>query len=114
MDIIGKVEEITGKKFEDLNYETRSVVKGWIDNLSQKEPTLEGLKNLISSWKSVIENELSKNEPSFFSWFFGWKNDFALKARLRNLILIEGFLQGPSKSKKALEDYLNNLDRKRG
>jgi len=105
MNIIDKIEEITGRKFEDLNYEERDVVRGWMSAISQKDPTIDSLREFVANWKVTVENQLANDELS-------QKKDMFLKARLKNLLAIEGFLQGPEKAKKALEAYLGTLEKK--
>lgn len=104
MNIIEKVAEITGVNFEDLNYAERQIIRGWVNALSQKELTLDSVKQFISSLKFAVENELANDTPS-------GKRDLFLKARLKNLMALEAFLQGPEKAKEALESYLKNLDK---
>lgn len=90
----------------------------WLNVLSTKEVSPEDIKSYIVSMRHAIEMELTKGDDSL-SWvsiisgfipFFGlirkWYQDMKqleLKARLRNYILLETFLNSPEKARRALE-----------
>jgi hypothetical protein len=102
MDILDKITELTGLKFEDLNQAERETAMNWVTQMAEREITLEDIKSFILSMRQAVDNELAIDNLS--------KNrDLYLKARLKNLILFEAFLTSPEKAKKALELYLKKL-----
>lgn len=100
-------------KYEDLSFGEKEVLHGWMDSLSRNELSIDKIKDNISLMKESVENELSKVESSWFTWFLGWKRDFSLKARLRNYMLLEGFLDSPEKAKKALAMQIEGLAKRK-
>ena len=58
----------------------------------------------LQELKTVVEKELT-------SFDLSERQDLFLKARLKNLVAIDGFLSGPEKAKAALESYLGKLKR---
>jgi len=73
--------------------------------------TLEGVRSRITSMREGVEEELSKTDSNFFTWFLGWKKDYSLKARLRTYLLIEGILSNPDKVKQSMEEMVANMTR---
>ena len=64
--------------------------------------------------KSLIEaasKELSelKESTSFWTYLYGWKKDFYLKARLKNYLILYDFLSAPEKARKYIEQSLKNI-----
>ena len=102
MDIIDKVAEVTGLGFEDLKGDERETVMNWINAIESREISLDSVKSFITGMRLAVDNELAVDNLSK-------KKDMFLKARLKNLIALEGYLEGPEKAKKALELYLNKL-----
>lgn len=115
-DLLAKIEDITGYKFEDMNEMERKRVMNWSAMIQQKEVTIDSIKESIAALKSVIEIELIDTEEYIY-YFFGLfkrvnRQHTFLKARLANILAIEGFLGGQEKAKKALEIYLHSLKTK--
>ena len=106
--------ERMGLKYEELKPAERETYHTWLETLSQKPIAPDDIKKYIRQMKESLEMELSKTDPSLFHWFFGWKRDFAMKARLRNYILLESFLDGPERAKHALAAHIEQLASKRG
>lgn len=94
-DILEKV----GYKFEDLNSLERETVISWSNALSSKDISVSDIRDFIDRLKVAVENELAVDGLSK-------TRDLYLKARLKNLLALEGFISGPEKAKKALELYL--------
>ncbi len=102
MDIIDKITEVTGLGFEDLKGDERETVMNWINAIESREVSLDSVRAFITGMRLAVDNELATDNLSK-------KKDMFLKARLKNLIALEGYLEGPEKAKKALELYLNKL-----
>jgi len=94
-------------KYEDLLEDEKKTLSEWMENLSKAELTLDSVKNYISRMKVTVEEELTKVGHES-------KQDIFLKARLRNYMLLENFLESPERAKKALEASISGikLDRK--
>ena len=106
------IDDILNKlnlKYEDLNSAEKETLDQWLELLSSKKLSLDDVKANIQQMKESVEQELSKTESNWFTWFLGWKKDYLLKARLRNYILLEAFLESPDKAKKALENMLSRV-----
>ena len=87
---------------EDLNASERETYYNMLHSLQQSELTIEKIREYIGSLRDAVENELTKYD-------LGPKQDIYLKARLRNYMLLESFLQGPVKAKKKLEETLKRV-----
>lgn len=102
MDVLDRIAELTGLKFEDLNQAERETAMGWVSSMAEKEITLDDIKNFVIGMRQSVDNELAIDSLT--------KNrDLYLKARLKNLIMLEAFLTSPEKAKKALELYLKKI-----
>ena len=102
---IDQMLERAGLKYEDLNAVERDTFNAMIEKVSKSEINNETLKEYITGMKNSIEKELSE-EPEFVRVFiFSFRNDknIFLKARLRNYLLLESFLESPKKAKEALD-----------
>jgi hypothetical protein len=105
--MIDEILERTGLKYEDLNEVEKETLNSWMQNLNKAELTLDSVKNYINQMKAGVEEELIKTGHDS-------KQDLFLKARLRNYMLLESYLDSPQKAKKALEMAIMSikLDRK--
>jgi hypothetical protein len=92
-----------GLKYQDLTPAEKETLNTWVDTLNKSKVTIEMARANVQAMREAVENELSEMKPSFFSWFFGWKRDYLLKARLRNYLLLEAFLSTHEKAKAAME-----------
>lgn len=113
------IEELLKKlnlKWDDLDTPGHSGEKDYLlklaEQASESKLTLEGLKERVILMREGLEQELTQYKPNFFTWFFGWKKDFLLKARLRNCIIIENILTSPDRAKKQMEEMLGNIARR--
>jgi len=97
-DILTKV----GLKYEDLKPAEKETLYGWVEALKTKEMSVQDIREYVSSLKYNIESELTKpdNSPT---------DDIFLKARLRNIMLLEAFLSSHDRAKSALEKQLKAL-----
>lgn len=83
-------------KYEDLNAPEKETLKTMLASMKQNVLTTDRIREYIHSMKEAVEQELTQ-------FGLGSKQDLFLKARLRNYILLESFLQTPEKAKKQLE-----------
>ncbi len=99
------IDEILKKfnvKYEDLSIGERETLTSWMKSLSSNELTIDKLRQYIQSMKESVENELTVTTNNSIQ-------DAFLKARLRNYLLIEGFLQSPEKARKAIERMISGI-----
>lgn len=89
-------------KYKDLTPIERETFFKKLDALKQSVLTIEQERDFIAHMRESVEQELTKPNLSH-------DEDLFLKARLRNLLLIESFLQGPVRAQKALERALKNV-----
>jgi hypothetical protein len=83
-------------KYDDLSPDERATVHAWYETLRKNELTLPKVTEFVTHLKEIVENELTKsNIPQ--------REDIFLKARLRNLMLLEGLLLSPEKARKQIE-----------
>ena len=82
--------------YEELTEHERDTLLTMAENLNKGELTLYDYKEYVARMKYGVETELAKHnlDP---------KQDVFLKARLRNLMLLEVFLQAPDKAKAAVD-----------
>jgi len=99
------IEEILKKynlKYEDLKPVEKETLNTWLDALKQGQLTIEKVRDYIRTMRDSVEHELTKSSV-------GNKDDLFLKARLRNLMLIEAFLSTPEKAKQAINRALAGI-----
>ena len=100
--MIDELLERTGLKYEDLNKAERETLDSWMQALSKNELTLAGAKSYIISMRDAVEQELTQVGHNS-------KQDILLKARLRNYMLLEGFLSTPEKAKEAIGRAISGI-----
>ena len=93
--MINEILEKSGLKFNDLNSSERETLYTWEEALAKSQISVEKIKTYITSMKAAVEQELTVSN-------LGSKQDLYLKARLRNYMLLEGFLSSPEKAKEAM------------
>ena len=91
-----------GLKYEDLNPIKRETLNTWINALQQGQLSIEKIKDYIQIMRDSVEQELTKIGHES-------KQDIFLKARLRNYMLLEGFLTTPERAKKMMEKSLSGI-----
>lgn len=87
--------------YEELNPVEKQTYHQMVESMKQGQLTIEKIRDHITVMKQSVEQELTKHD-------LGSKQDLFLKARLRNYILLEGFLLSPEAARKRLESMLNN------
>lgn len=115
MDLFNKVLEKAGLEFSDLNKEEQKTLEGMLESVNKNEISVERIRAYVHSMRDAVEGELSDmsmKRPSFWGFMFNFRRDFMLKARLRNYMLFEAFLDSPKKARKAIEQTLSAMGTK--
>lgn len=94
--MINKILEKLNLKFEDLTSAERDTLLSMAESLQRQSLSVSDVKEYLLTMRESVETELSKTD-------LNTNQDIFLKARLRNYILLESFLTGPDKAKKALD-----------
>ena len=95
--------------FDTLSTDERNEVFKLAKALEVKQVTAEDMAMHISAMRKFVEGELTNAKMekfSFWSFLFGWKQDYYLKARLRNYMLFEELLNSPETIRKHAEQQL--------
>ena len=100
-------------KYEDLSAAERQTLQQWLEQLSQREVTVQDIKGHILAMKEAVEQELINTEEYLHLFLFKIPNrkQILLKARLKNYLLIESFLATPERAKRALEAQIAAIAR---
>ena len=88
--------ESLGLKYEELSAAERETYNQWIKELSQATLTVEKIHDFVRSLRDNIETELATHETE-------GKKDIYLKARLRNIMLLDAMLSAPELARKRLK-----------
>lgn len=107
MAIIDDILTKLGLKYEDLTSAERDTLSQWIQALDSNQLTLPRVKDYIALLRDQVEDEIVQVAN-------GTKQDLFLKARLRNLKLIEAFLSTPEKAREALDRAIAGIVSNRG
>ncbi len=99
------LESIGVKSFDELTPDERKTYAEMAKIASQRPVTIEDFKVFISNLRISLDNTIAVDDLSR-------DRDLALKARLKNLIVIEAFLYSPERAKAALESYINGIAKK--
>jgi hypothetical protein len=91
-----------GLKYEDLNATEKETLNTWLVALQQGQLTIDKIKDYLKTMRDGVEQELTK---------IGHENkqDIFLKARLRNYMLLEAFLETPERAQKMIEKSLSGI-----
>ena len=111
MGLTDQILEKFGLKYEELDSAERETLKGWMDALDNNQMTLPLLQSFVRKIKSDIEQELA-NEPEYITVFvFKFRNDknIFLKARLRNIMLLDAFMSSPQQAREALDRAIASI-----
>jgi hypothetical protein len=106
--MIDELLKKAGLKYEDLNVAEKETLNSMLDSLTKTKLTIDKLKEYLANMRYGVEQELA-NEPEHKWIFFRNDKNLLLKARLRNYMLLEGFLMSPEKAKEALERALAGM-----
>jgi len=113
--MMNELLERLGVKYEDLDKAERDTLHKMLDGASKAKVTVDTIRVHIKSMRDAVENEIyndSMKRPSFWAFLFRFRRECVLKARLRNYMLLEAYLDTPERAKKAIEDALANVKRK--
>ena len=102
MSLIDDLLKKHNLKYEELTPDERTTFNTMLDAIEGKSLSIEKIKDFIISMKYAVEQEIVKTTNDT-------KQDFFLKARLKNYMLLEAFLTSPEKAKKALEQSLQGF-----
>ena len=105
-NVTEEILERVGLKYDDLSTAERETLNTWSEALESNKLTIEIVKDFISSMRDSVEDELTKTD-------YDTKQDLFLKARLRNLKLLEAFLTSPEKAKAALNRAIASIAREK-
>ncbi len=94
--MIDEILQRIGLKYEDLTSAERDTLSGWMEALDSNQLTLDRVRVFVHQLRDHVEQEVVTVDN-------GSKQDIFLKARLRNLMLIEAFMTSPEQAKAALE-----------
>lgn len=91
----------------------RETLVAWANQLSKGDLSMSQVRENVETMRYEVELELI-NEPEFNTVFFGLikvpnRKCILLKARLHNYLVLEAFLAGPGKQRKAVERAINNM-----
>ena len=100
--MLDKILEKFNLKFEDLSADERETLTTWSAAIQKSKVTPDGVRDFIISMRVSVEKELTKTDHNT-------KQDIFLKARLRNYLVLEGFLTSPEKAEEQLEQAISGL-----
>ena len=113
MSLTSEIEEKFKLKIEDLNAAEKETYFKMLEVVQNSQMSPEKLKEYISSMREAVTKELI-DEPEFnYILIFKIPNrrQILLKARLKNYMLLESFLDSPIKAQEALEGMIGNLSK---
>jgi hypothetical protein len=105
--------EQKGIRYDQLNAAEKETFNQWQKSLTEKQITLENVKDYVGKLIEAVERELTelKETTSLWTFLFSWKKDYYLKARLRNYLMIHDYLSGPEKARKYIEQSISNINK---
>jgi hypothetical protein len=101
MDIFESLLQNLGiKDYDQLTPDEQTTYRSWLEKVEKAKITLEDVKKGVSSIREALEMELVNEKQCS-------PKDLFLKARLKNIIIIESILSRPDRAKAALEGYVS-------
>lgn len=100
--MIDTLLEKVGLKYEDLSLVEKETLNNWMEALQKGQLSVEKIKEYITDMREAVEQELAKSD-------LGSKQDLFLKARLRNYMLLDGFLTTPERAKQQIESAISSI-----
>lgn len=91
-----------GVTYEQLTADELETLNQWLTVINQGVLTIDKVREFINSLRDATEMELTKHDLDS-------KQDLFLKARLKNLMLLDTFLTSPEKAKQHLERAVANI-----
>ena len=89
-------------KYDELKPWEKDTFNSMLSAMEDSTLTLEKFKGFVSSIRDGLEHELTK--PNLQK-----EEDIYLKARLKNIMLLESFLTTPARAKQELQRMLSNV-----
>lgn len=89
-------------KYDELKKQERETLHEWLAKLQRSELKLDDIRGYIKSMRTSVEQELTKTTNTK-------EEDYLLKARLRNYMLFDAFLDAPERAKRALEKAMEGV-----
>lgn len=105
-------------KFEDLDSEELEVYKSWQKALEGNTLTLEDVRHYVNQLRDSVSAKLAESVVSkklIKFWLFsitvrsGGDQDDYLKARLKNLMLLDAMLSSPERAKRMIEKQISTM-----
>ena len=115
LERINEARKIRGEKilaFDTLTTAEREDIFKLAKAFEVKQITVDDIKTHLTSMRKFVENELTNAKMekfSLWSFLFSWKQDYYLKARLRNYMLLEDLLNSPENIRKHAEQQLGAI-----
>lgn len=105
--------ERAGLTFDDLNKAERDTLFSWMEDLSKKTLTVEGVKHHVAGLVEAVQRELAGIEEPKTLWgrLFQHKRDLYLKARLKNYLMLQDFVTSPDRAQRWIEEQVKGLKR---
>src|ERR1044072_1915474 len=91
--------EKLGLSYDKLTEEEKKTYQQWSDTFTQKEVTIDDLKNFLPSYIDRLEYDQTSYENSK-------DKDLYLKAALRNAKMMLAFITGPEKRREWLAKHI--------
>ena len=114
--LMDTILEKVGLSYDELSELEKQTLYTWVEQVKTNQLTVEGIRLHVSAMRETLEKELI-DEPEF-NYIFIFKvpnrKQILLKARLKNMLMIESLLMGPERAQKALEAAIGNLNLKNG
>lgn len=102
MSVTEEIEEKFDINIEELNSLEKETYFKMLAAVQEAQMTPEKLREHIVTMRNAVEQELTKTN-------LGGQQDLFLKARLKNYMLLESFLDSPQKAKEALETMVSTV-----
>lgn len=107
--MLDRILEKFNVKYEDISSDERETLNTWVEAIQKSKLTPQKVREFIVTMREAVERELTKTDHNT-------KQDIFLKARLRNYLVIEGFLTSPEKAEQQLElaisGFAKSVDKK--
>lgn len=101
MDELLKIFGVKDLTYDQLSQAERATFHSWLDGLKRNALTISSVHDYIRQLRDAVENELTK--PNITS-----REDLFLKARLRNLLLLDSMLTLPAKAEELLKRQVSS------
>lgn len=104
--MINQILEKAGLKYEDLNQAEKETYRAWLKELGKNKLTISSIKVYLASMRTSVAMDVTTTRNKS-------KKDLLLKARLRNYMLLEAFLESPEKARAAIEQTIGGIASKK-